>query len=84
VGHAAALERAYLMRYSWLIARGILNPRDVETMPGVRIDWQHLDEHGHPNLVAARQAAHDMVKAYHIATPPGSRSATLRDEPSIC
>jgi hypothetical protein len=57
-------ERAYLMHWSWLIARGRVQPGDVPPREGVDIDWTH----GPGHLADARQAASAMVATYGIST----------------
>ena len=54
-------ERAYLMHYSFLIARGGADPSGVPAMPGVDIQWAH-DE--------AKSAAEAMVRGYDIVFQP--------------
>lgn len=54
-------ERAYLMHYAWLIAKGRMLPREVPPMDGVDIDWTH---EGH--TAEAVQAAKAMVETYGI------------------
>ena len=58
-------ERAYLMHYSFLIARGGADPSAVPAMPGVDIQWNH-DE--------AKAAAEAMVQAYDIVFRPALAS----------
>ena len=66
-------EQAYLMHYSWLIARGKIDPADVPpSVPGPRkapvsICWQHTDSRGAEDLAASIQAAKEMVRGYHIS-----------------
>jgi hypothetical protein len=59
------IERSYLMYYAFKIAKGG-SPVNVETWPGVNIDWAHRDADGKPDLVAAKQAAIDMCKEYGL------------------
>jgi len=65
-------ERAYLMHYSWLIAKGKIDPADVRPFapgPGrapVRICWQHTDSRGADDRAAAVAAAREMVSGYQI------------------
>jgi hypothetical protein len=66
-------ERAYLMHYSWLIAKGKIDPADVRpSAPGpgqvpVRICWQHTDSRGAEDGAASVAAAREMVSGYHIS-----------------
>jgi len=57
-------ERAYLMHYSFRIARKGFDPREVPPMPGVNIQWFHGD------VARSRNAAEQMVLAYRIAFAP--------------
>lgn len=59
------VERAYLMHYSWRIAREGLNPSEVPDKEGVNIDWTHKGNH-----TAAVTAARDMVSGYHTVYKP--------------
>lgn len=59
------VERAYLMHYSWEIAREGMNPSTVPAKEGVNIDWTHKGNH-----TAAVSAAQDMVNGYHIVYGP--------------
>lgn len=61
-------ERAYLMHWSWMIAREGVPPKDVPTMPGVDILW----DHGSANSSKAAAAA--MVEAYGIVKQPSLTS----------
>lgn len=54
-------ERAYLMHWSWKIARQNFNPSIVPPMPGLAITWIH------PTLAKSRTAARQMVEAYGMA-----------------
>lgn len=62
-------ERAYLMHWSFLIARGV-DPTTVPSMVGVNIDWAHLDSTGNPDMDAAKKAAQEMVAGYAIRYAP--------------
>jgi hypothetical protein len=57
-------ERAYLMHFSFRIAREGLDPRTVPPMPGVDIQWFH------GNTAASRNAAAQMVAGFGIAFKP--------------
>lgn len=59
------VERAYLMHYSWRIAREGMDPVDVPAKEGVNIDWTNKGNHA--DAVAAAQ---DMVSGYHIVYKP--------------
>jgi hypothetical protein len=54
-------DRAYLMHYSWAIAKGEISPRNVPAQPGVDIDWDHGDD------TASREAAQEMVSLFGMA-----------------
>jgi hypothetical protein len=58
-------ERAYLMHYSFLIARGGADPSAVPSLPGVDIQWAHDD---------AKSAAEAMVRGYDIVFQPALAS----------
>jgi hypothetical protein len=68
-------ERAYLMHYSFGIAREGLDPATVPAMAGVDIEWVHTGTDGNPSPAASRNAAEQMVQAYGIVFRPalGSR-----------
>ena len=57
-------ERAYLMHFSSMIARGEITADKVPTMDGVNIDWVHDTE------AESKTAATAMAKAYTIVYPP--------------
>lgn len=59
------VERAYLMHYSWCIAREGLDPTQVPPKDGVNIDWTHKGDRE-----AATAAARKMVSLYSIAYKP--------------
>lgn len=63
-------ERAYLMHWSWKIARNITDPRNAVPMPGVDIDWVHLTDAGAPDIAKSRSAASQMVSLYGIVAQP--------------
>lgn len=48
-------SRAYLMHFSWRIAKGLISPSAVPPRPGVEIVWDH------GNLGKSRKAAAEMV-----------------------
>jgi hypothetical protein len=62
--------RAYLMHWSFCIAREDFDPAQVPAMPGVNIDWVHRDEKGNTFLAACKLAAEQMVQGYDIAFKP--------------
>ncbi|GGC05481.1 hypothetical protein [Pseudoduganella buxea] len=63
-------ERAYLMHWSWKIARGKVEPEDVPPMTGVPIDWVH------PAPKDSIRAAQAMVAAFGMS---GLRAAPSLD-----
>ncbi|MGV3344721.1 peptidoglycan-binding domain-containing protein [Enterobacteriaceae bacterium LUAb1] len=56
-------ERAWLMHWSWKIARGLAKPEDVPEKSGINIEWVHKNGNV-PDKAASIQAAKDMVTAY--------------------
>jgi hypothetical protein len=67
-------ERAYLMHWSFKIARANTDPEKVPAMAGVDIEWVHRDEKGNTNVPASKTAAGMMVDAYEIAYEPALAS----------
>jgi len=67
-------ERAYLMHYSFRIAREALDPATVPAMAGVDIQWVHPGANGATDLAASRNAAEQMVQAYGIVFRPALSS----------
>ena len=63
-------ERAYLMFFSFVIARNHMEPDKVPPMPGVGIEWVHKNAQGQPDPVASKTAAEQMVQAYGIVFQP--------------
>jgi hypothetical protein len=75
-------KRAYLMHFSFAIARAKFAPANVppfdsHSVPDddpnkgpLDIAWVHLDQNGKPDLDASRHAAEQMVLAYGIAFGP--------------
>jgi hypothetical protein len=61
-------NRADLMHYSWRIANGQLDPRNVPIIQGVNIIWVHTDNNGNYSVEASIQAANNMVQSYGIST----------------
>lgn len=78
-------ERAYLMHFSWLVAKG-MDPAKVPPMRGVDIDWTCKGggkdaksasppaTGGKPDNAEAVKAAKEMVRAYAIAYAPALTS----------
>jgi len=67
-------ERAYLMHYAYLVAKGLLDPSAAPANDGVGIDWIHRDAQGGVDLAASRHAAGEMVAAYGIVFAPSLSS----------
>lgn len=67
-------ERAYLMHWSWRIARESLDPRQVPSMNGVDVEWAHNNLQGGYDERLSRTAAEDMVNAYDIQYRPSLTS----------
>ncbi|HTW57150.1 MAG TPA: hypothetical protein VMD99_03355 [Terriglobales bacterium] len=63
-------ERAYLMHWSFCIAREDCDPETVPAMPGVNIEWIHTDTSGNKQMDASKRAAEQMVEGYDIAFRP--------------
>jgi hypothetical protein len=60
--------RAYLMHFSWDIAKGLAAPSAVPAEPGVTIKWDH------GNLAQSKAAAQEMVDLFGIAFRPSLTS----------
>ena len=60
--------RAYLMHYSWKIAKGIVTPDKVPAQPRCDIVWDHGD------LAQSKAAAQDMVNLIAIRVQPSLTS----------
>ena len=60
--------RAYLMHYSWKIAKGIVTPAAVPAQPRCDIVWDHGD------LAQSKAAAQDMVNLIAIRVQPSLTS----------
>lgn len=71
-------ERAYLMHWSFRIARKGYDPRTVPEMEEVDINWMHTDESGNYSSEDSIQAARDMVNAYGIVYQPALTSNHIR------
>jgi D-alanyl-D-alanine dipeptidase len=67
-------QRAYLMYWSWQIAKNFLNPQEAKPMAGVDVDWVHRDASGAPDIPKSRAAASQMVAAYGIVAKPALSS----------
>lgn len=67
-------ERAYLMHYSFLIAKNQADPANVPAMAGVDIDWVHRNAAGQTDIVASRTGAAEMVTGYGIVYAPALTS----------
>jgi hypothetical protein len=67
-------ERAYLMHWSWKIARNLVDPRAAESMAGVDIDWVHRTAAGDADIPKSRSAASQMVSLYGIVAQPALTS----------
>lgn len=61
-------ERAYLMHYSWKIAKQNLDAATVPAMAGVDIQWNH------PTAAASKLAASQMVAGFGIVYAPALTS----------
>ena len=66
-------ERAYLMHYSWKIAREGMDPALVPEKDKVNIDWTHKGNHD-----AAVAAAAEMVNGYEIVFRPALTSRHIQ------
>lgn len=64
-------DRAYLMHYSWQIATGAMEPREVPADEDVGIIWDHGDP------IASRDAAQELVEAFDIEAAPPLESSHL-------
>lgn len=63
-------ERAYLMHWSFEIAKANTDPEKVPAMAGVDIEWVHRDEKGNKSVPSSKTAAGIMVDAYEIVYEP--------------
>ncbi|WON77767.1 peptidoglycan-binding domain-containing protein [Serratia sp. UGAL515B_01] len=57
-------ERAYLMHWSWKIAKGLAKPHEIPTRAGVNIEWAHQKADGTVDISKSTNAAKSMVSAY--------------------
>ncbi|MBS0198027.1 MAG: Ig-like domain-containing protein [Planctomycetes bacterium] len=67
-------NRAFLMHYSYRVARDGLNPASVPRRNGVNICWLHTTANGGADLATSVQAAEAMVVGYNIAFAPALES----------
>src|SRR4051812_24550838 len=67
-------QRAYLMHWSFRIAKQGYDPSKVPSMTGVDIEWVHRNLTGHVDLKASRAAATAMVGGYGIVYRPALSS----------
>lgn len=63
-------QRAYLMHYSFLIARQDFDPANVPPLAGVDIQWVHTNSAGLPDRAASKLAAAQMVAGYGVVFLP--------------
>jgi len=63
-------QRAYLMHWSWRIAKEGFDARQVPPMNGVNIQWVHKDPQGNYSATRSIQAAAAMVAGYEIVFRP--------------
>lgn len=59
-------KRAYLMHWSWKIARGLADPQKVPAMEEVPISWTHHDRDGEYVHNSSVAAAREMVSAFRM------------------
>jgi D-alanyl-D-alanine dipeptidase len=59
-------ERAYLMHWSWMIAKKGKNPQSIPPHVGVSIRWDHIDARGDYSAEESKSAALAMVSGYSI------------------
>ena len=67
-------ERAFLMHWSYRIAKENYDPEKVPEMAGVDIDWVHRDDKGNMNASVSKTNAEQMVAGYDIAYRPAIES----------
>jgi len=68
---ARSMVRAQLMRYSWDVSKGIVEPSAVAAIPGVDIVWDH------GNLLRSKATAAEMVALFKIVKQPSLTSNHL-------
>ncbi len=67
-------KRAFLMHYSYKVAKGLITPESVPALDGVKICWAHRKANGDLDLAASKTAAQAMVSAYGIVYAPALQS----------
>lgn len=67
-------ERAYLMHFSFAIARENADPTTVPAMAGVDIQWAHTTAAGTADLAASKAGAEQMIQGYGIVFKPALTS----------
>ncbi|WP_286178416.1 peptidoglycan-binding domain-containing protein [Enterobacter sp. Ap-1006] len=60
-------ERAYLMHWSWKLARGMVEPANIPEKSGVEIEWVHKGANGKADRNKSINAAKAMVRAYGMS-----------------
>ncbi|WP_205832899.1 peptidoglycan-binding domain-containing protein [Azohydromonas caseinilytica] len=64
--------RAYLMHYSWKVAKGVVKPGEVPPEPGCDIVWDH------GNDAKSRKAAQEMVDLFELVFQPSLTSRHIQ------
>jgi hypothetical protein len=67
-------QRAYLMHWSFRVAKQGYDPTKVPAMAGVDIEWVHRDVKNQVDTAASKAAALEMVRGYGIVYRPALRS----------
>lgn len=67
--------RAYLMHWSWMVARENYDPAKIPAFDGVDIQWNHP---------TAKAAAEQMVEKYEISYEPALDSSHIRGDAIDC
>ena len=67
-------ERAFLMHFSFRMAREDFDPEQVPPMARVEIDWVHRDAAGAKSVAESKKAAEQMVAGYEIVRRPSLTS----------
>jgi hypothetical protein len=73
-------ERAYMMHWCWLIAKGKADPQKIPSMEGVHIKWGHEDD-GKYSKEKSISAAKDMLNGFgmqKLGTAPALDSKHTR------
>jgi hypothetical protein len=65
-------ERAYLMEWCWMIARGRVEPEKVPSRDGVHINWVHTSKYKSVAAATAMSDAYDMDGLH--TKPAGEKS----------